>query len=67
MSWSPKPCGTARDDPDGDGDTVPYPGIYARVSENAALEWINGCFKDTERCGTPYLGIPPTNITYDYL
>ena len=54
VSSGVRPCGAATDDPDGDGDRVPYPGIFARVSDRASLEWIQRCFKDTELCGEPY-------------
>ena len=54
VSWSMTPCGSARDDPDGDGDTIPYPGISARISEIEALNWIHGCFKDVKSCGEPF-------------
>ena len=61
VSWGQKPCGLGRDDPDGDGDTVPYPGVFARVSDLGALNWIHGCFKDVKSCGEPYTvpTIPP--------
>ena len=51
VSWAVKPCGSARDDPDGDGDKVPYPTVYSRVAEKTALDWIHGCFKDVKLCG----------------
>ena len=54
VSWSIKPCGRSTDDPDGDGDHVPIPGTYKRVSEPAALKWIHGCFNNTMFCGDPY-------------
>merc|ERR1712141_655599 len=45
VSWGIN-CGQAVPDPDGDGDLVPIPGIYARVSDKSVLKWIKGCFKD---------------------
>ena len=45
-------CGRSKNDTD--GDEIPTPGFYARVSDSEALKWISDCISRGE-CGDPLL------------
>ena len=56
LSWGPTPCGKSINDKD--GDPIPVPGVYARISDFTTHQWIKDCIESDE-CGTP---LPFTSV-----